>query len=228
MLYFRRFCVAYIDALGPYHRKIYTNGDVAAAGIGRSDYEGLLAKEAETKGGLPPSAFQVLARSPDLPSDLLIAGEHVKPEVVETMRKACFSAEKADGATVEVNGIGEALNFVGLALPSVYSELSEFVFAAGARLLETGHWDLMYLSTTDYIQHQHAPGTPVANAFYAMLDRYLARLDALGAALAITADHGKNAKHDANSQPNVIYLQPLLDRWLGENRARVILPITDP
>ncbi len=142
---------------------------------------------------------------------------------------ACFSAEKADQATVEINGIGEVLNVVGLALPPVYSaELSEFVFAAGARLLETGHWDLMYLSTTDYIQHQHAPGTPVANAFYAMLDRYLARLDALGATLAITADHGMNAKHDANGQPNVIYLQPLLDSWLGENRARVILPITDP
>ncbi len=63
-------------------------GDVAAAGIGRSDYEGLLAKEAETKGGLPPSAFRVLARSPDLPNDLLIAGTHVDPAVVETMRKA--------------------------------------------------------------------------------------------------------------------------------------------
>ncbi|MDZ7622171.1 MAG: hypothetical protein U5O69_07250 [Candidatus Competibacteraceae bacterium] len=66
------------------------------------------------------------------------------------------------------------------------------------------------------------------NAFYAMLDRYLARLDALGATLAITADHGMNAKHDANGQPNVIYLQSLLDGWLGANRARVILPITDP
>ena len=141
----------------------------------------------------------------------------------------CFSAEKADQATREINGIDEVLNFVGMTLPAVYSaELSEFVFAAGVRLLETGHWDLMYLSTTDYIQHQHAPGTPVANAFYAMLDRYLARLDALGATLAITADHGMNAKHDANGQPNVIYLQPFLDSWLGENRARVILPITDP
>ncbi len=148
---------------------------------------------------------------------------------LSSRRVACFSAEKADQATREINGIDDVLNVVGMTLPAVYSaELSEFVFAAGVRLLETGHWDLMYLSTTDYIQHQHAPGTPVANAFYAMLDRYLARLDALGATLAITADHGMNAKHDANGQPNVIYLQPLLDSWLGENRARVILPVTDP
>ena len=28
--------------------------------------------------------------------------------------------------------------------------------------------------------------------------------------------------------PNVIFLQDLLDDWLGRERARVILPITDP
>ena len=31
----------------------------------------------------------------------------------------------------------------------------------------------MYLSTTDYVQHKHAPGTPEANAFYRMMDGYL-------------------------------------------------------
>jgi len=62
-------------------------GDVDAVGMGRSDYEGLLAKEAETKG-LQPSAFRVLARSPDLPNDLLIAGAHVDPAVADKMRKA--------------------------------------------------------------------------------------------------------------------------------------------
>ncbi len=34
--------------------------------------------------------------------------------------------------------------------------------------------DLMYLSTTDYVQHKAAPGTAQANDFYAMMDRYLA------------------------------------------------------
>ena len=49
-------------------------------------------------------------------------------------------------------------------LPSVYSAaLSEFVFAAGVALLERERPDLMYLSTTDYVQHKAAPGTPVAN-----------------------------------------------------------------
>ena len=114
-------------------------------------------------------------------------------------------------------------------LPSVYSaQLSEFVFAAGVKLMETQRPDLMYLSTTDYVQHKEAPGTAAANAFYSMMDKHLKRLDTLGAVIAITADHGMNAKTDAKGDPNVIYLQDLLDGWLGKDAARVILPITDP
>ena len=52
----------------------------------------------------------------------------------------------------------------------------------------------MYLSTTDYVQHKYAPGTPGPTRFYAMMDRYLAQLDAMGAAIALTADHGMNAQ----------------------------------
>ncbi len=141
----------------------------------------------------------------------------------------CLSAEHADQATLDENGIDDVLAKVGLPLPSVYSAgLSEFVFATGVHLLETARPDVTYLSTTDYVQHKHAPGTAAANAFHAMMDRYLARLDELGATIAITADHGMNAKHGADGKPNVIYLQDLLDGWLGAGTARVILPITDP
>jgi phosphonoacetate hydrolase len=132
----------------------------------------------------------------------------------------CFSAEKADAAQ---------LALVGKPLPSVYSAaLSEFVFAAGVRLMETQRPDLTYLSTTDYVQHKAAPGSDAANAFYAMMDPYLARLEALGATIALTADHGMNDKFGADGQPNAIFLQDLLDEWLGQGAARVILPITDP
>ena len=145
------------------------------------------------------------------------------------MQGICFSSEKADQVSVAENGIDAVLPLVGMPVPSVYSaELSEFVFAAGARLLETRRPDVMFLSTTDYIQHKHAPGDEVANAFYAMLDRYLARLDALGAVVALTADHGMNSKVRLDGSPNVIYLQDLLDAWLGREKSRVILPITDP
>ena len=141
----------------------------------------------------------------------------------------CFSSEKADQATLEENGIDNVLDMVGMEVPSVYSaELSEFIFAAGVKLMESVRPDLMYLSTTDYIQHKFAPGSAGANSFYAMMDKYWAQLDALGAVLALTADHGMNAKHDAAGKPNIVYLQDEMDRLLGDGQARVILPITDP
>jgi len=144
-------------------------------------------------------------------------------------RAVCFSSEKADQATLADNGIDNAQAFVGRPIPSVYSaELSEFIFDAGVKLMERDRPDLMYLSTTDYIQHKHAPGTPVANAFYTMMDGYLSKLDAMGATLALTADHGMNAKHTERGEPDVIYLQDFVDRHLDSGEARVILPITDP
>jgi phosphonoacetate hydrolase len=145
------------------------------------------------------------------------------------LKGVCFSSEKANETTFSEHGIEDALARLGRPLPSVYSaELSELVFAAGVWLLESLRPDLIYLSTTDYIQHKHAPGTAAANDFYRMMDGYFAELDALGATIAITADHGMNAKTDADNRPQVIYLQEELDRRLGEGRARVILPITDP
>jgi phosphonoacetate hydrolase len=143
--------------------------------------------------------------------------------------RICFSSEKADQLTLEEHGIEGMLERVGMPLPSVYSAaLSEFVFIAGVKLMERERPDLMYLSTTDYIQHKAAPGTPLANDFYAMMDRHLSRLDELGATIVLTADHGMNAKHGEDGSPNVIYLQDRLDDWLGRERCRVILPITDP
>lgn len=146
------------------------------------------------------------------------------------MRGICFSAEKAEQATLAENGIDNVLELVGMPLPSVYSaELSEFVFAAGVKLMQReARPDVMYLSTTDYVQHKHAPGTEGADAFYAMMDMYLGQLDALGCVIALTADHGMNAKTRMDAQPDVIYLQDVLDDWLGASKARVILPITDP
>jgi len=145
------------------------------------------------------------------------------------MQGVCFSSEKADQVTRADNGVEDALGMVGMPLPSVYSAaLSEFVFAAGVKLMAKEKPDLMYLSTTDYVQHKAAPGTPSANAFYAMMDRYLRDLDHAGAIVVVTADHGMNAKTDAFGRPNIIYLQDLLDEWIGSGVARVILPITDP
>jgi phosphonoacetate hydrolase len=145
------------------------------------------------------------------------------------LRGVCFSSEKADETTEAEHGIADAVGLVGRPVPSVYSaDLSEFVLAAGVRLMETMRPDIVYLSTTDYVQHKHAPGAAAANDFYRMMDGYFGKMEALGATLALTADHGMNAKTDAAGAPKVVYLQDVLDGWLGAGRTRVILPITDP
>jgi phosphonoacetate hydrolase len=65
-------------------------------------------------------------------------------------RAIAFSAEKANEATRAQNGLGDVLAYVGKPLPDVYSaDLSEFVFAAGVKLLDSFRPDLLYLSTTD-------------------------------------------------------------------------------
>ena len=145
------------------------------------------------------------------------------------MKGICFSSEKSNQLTQEENGITGVVERVGMPVPDVYSAaLSEFVFAAGVKLMQRERPDIMYLSTTDYVQHKHAPGTPDANAFCWMMDKYLGQLENMGCVIALTADHGMNSKVKMDGTPDVIYLQDWFDAKLGAAKARVILPITDP
>ncbi|MBL24911.1 MAG: phosphonoacetate hydrolase [Rhodospirillaceae bacterium] len=139
-----------------------------------------------------------------------------------------FSSQYADRCTMEENGIEDALAFVDQPLPDMYSDnLSLFVLDAGIKLLEERRPDVLYLSLTDYIQHSHAPGTPVANQFYKNMDDRFARMIELGATVALTADHGMGDKADDDGEPIVIWLQDILDDALGEGNTHVICPITD-
>ena len=139
-----------------------------------------------------------------------------------------FSSQYADNCTIEENGIENVLEFVGQPLPDMYSaELSLFVLDAGIKLLKEQKPDLLYLSLTDFIQHAHAPGSEEANNFYIEMDRRFGILQENGALVALTADHGMGDKSDENGEPNVIWLQDILDLNPGAGTCRVICPITD-
>ena len=139
-----------------------------------------------------------------------------------------FSSELASQCTLAENGIQNVLELVGMPQPDMYSmDLSLLVLEAGIKLLERDKPDLLFLSLTDYIQHKHAPGDPVANTFYQRLDDAFGRLAALGATVALTADHGMNDKSNADGSPKVIYLQDVLDQAFGTGTTKVICPITD-
>lgn len=140
-----------------------------------------------------------------------------------------FSSEKADQCTKQENGIANCLAYVGKPLPNPYSgDLSLFMLDAGVKIFEREKPDLMYLSTSDYIQHTYAPGSKEANEFYAGIDSAIGRLLDAGATVALTADHGMNDKSKADGSPNVVFLQDVLDEKFGEGKTKVILPITDP
>jgi phosphonoacetate hydrolase len=85
----------------------------------------------------------------------------------------------------------------------------------------------MYLSLTDYIQHKYAPGEPESDRYYNEMDELFGKLDALGAVVALTADHGMNEKSNSDDTPKVIWLQDILDKEFGKGSTEVICPITD-
>jgi phosphonoacetate hydrolase len=145
-----------------------------------------------------------------------------------TQGHVSFSSEFASRVTLQENGIENVLELVGAQQPGMYSmELSLFVLDAGIKLLELAPRDLMYLSLTDWVQHKYAPDEAEARRFYQELDRRFGRLAELGAVVALTADHGMNDKSNAQGQPNVIWLQDILDAKFGPGDTTVICPITD-
>jgi phosphonate transport system substrate-binding protein len=58
-------------------------GDVAAVALGYRKLTIVREREKE----LPPGAFRVIARGPDLPNDVLVAGRHVNPETLALVRR---------------------------------------------------------------------------------------------------------------------------------------------
>jgi phosphonoacetate hydrolase len=140
-----------------------------------------------------------------------------------------FSSEYAQRANMADNQIEDVETLVGRPQPDQYSaDLSLFVLDAGIKILATHRPRLVYLSTSDYVQHKHAPGEADADAYHAAVDAAVGKLIALGATVAVTADHGMNDKSAADGTPNVVYLEDELNARFGSRAVRVICPIADP
>lgn len=65
-------------------------GDVAAIGMNYGKFLKIRGKETE----LPPGAFRVIGRGPDLPNDVLMAGKHVDAAVLDKLRAAFTTQAK--------------------------------------------------------------------------------------------------------------------------------------
>ncbi|KUL87182.1 hypothetical protein ZTR_05629 [Talaromyces verruculosus] len=126
----------------------------------------------------------------------------------------CFSSERVASCTLAENGIEGVEDWIGRKAPSHYSKRNSA--------------DLFYLTLSDYVQHKHAPGSLEANDFFIALDQRIGQLDALGAVVAVTGDHGMSGKSDDDGKPNILFLEDVLAGKWGPKSARVICPITDP
>lgn len=139
-----------------------------------------------------------------------------------------FSAERAREQIQDIPGLEPLAEEVKVGSPDIYSaEASLFVLRAGAALLESRRADFLYLSLTDYVQHQFPPSASESLDFYEAVDREMGRLLDLGAVVGATADHGMNSKTKPDGQPNVIYMESELRERFGRG-VTVICPITDP
>jgi phosphonoacetate hydrolase len=137
----------------------------------------------------------------------------------------CVSVEKAELHDVPA-GI-ELRELIERPVPGVYDwDCSLYALELGLVLAQRLGSALTYVSLTDYVQHAHAPGTPVSDAYLAYVDQLVgAYLDA-GFDIGLVADHGMNDKAAPDGTPNVRYLADELDGVVRD--AQIVLPITDP
>ena len=105
-------------------------------------------------------------------------------------------SEKADQATLADNGIDDVLDLVGMPLPTSIRRRCRNSSSPPA----SSCWSAIRPGPHVPVDHrlrsaQARAGHAGANAFYAMMDRYLGALDAAGCDRRPTADHGMNDKH---------------------------------
>jgi phosphonoacetate hydrolase len=164
-----------------------------------------------------------------VPTAVVTAKDKLLKVLAHGMTGIGFSAEYAHKANSADNGIDDVEQLVGRPQPDQYSaDLSLFVLDAGVQILSRFRPQLMYLSTSDYVQHKHAPGEPEADDFHHAVDASIGKLVALGATVAVTADHGMNDKANADGSAKVVYLEDELNARFGAGTVRVICPIADP
>jgi len=145
-----------------------------------------------------------------------------------------ISAERAGELGLPGLGIDDVPAVVGRAVPKIYDwEASHYAMEIGLAvhyhlLQRDGRGlELLYVSTTDFVQHKEGPGEPMADQFYRRFDELLGAFLDAGFVVGFTADHGMSAKQEPDGSPRVIYLEDVLDE-IGVREYHVVLPITDP
>ncbi len=90
-----------------------TRGDVAAIGMPHTVFLQYRQRELENSG-LQPGAFRVIARGPDLPNDLLMAGSHVSDETITRVRNGIVKHSDELIDSIVRGGGSDAKKYTGM------------------------------------------------------------------------------------------------------------------
>ena len=176
-------------------------------------------------------------RAPSIHAEMQRAGARVLAVTAkEKLRRLlgrgdvpAVSAELAHEMGIPAYGVGDVRALVGHPNPGIYEwDLSHYAMEIGlAAHRAVGGLDLLYVSTTDFVQHKEGPGGELADRFFGQFDELLGAYLDEGFLVGITADHGMNAKQRPDGAPNVHYLEEVLEAARVDG-YHVTLPITDP
>ncbi|MEM3365779.1 MAG: alkaline phosphatase family protein [Candidatus Bathyarchaeia archaeon] len=87
----------------------------------------------------------------------------------------------------------EIVDKVGRPLGIYTSEVNIWLFDVARFFIERGY-DLVYVSTTDYVSHIYEPNSDEAKEYMERIDEKLSKLMEKDAIFALTSDHGMNKK----------------------------------
>jgi phosphonoacetate hydrolase len=79
--------------------------------------------------------------------------------------------------------------------PGIYEpDASPWLLRAAAHEIASHEWDIVYVSTTDFIPHMYSPKDPEAREYMSRIDEAIESIYSNGCILGVVADHGMNAK----------------------------------
>ena len=93
-------------------------------------------------------------------------------------------------------------------IPTIYEyDASLYCFKLALKILKSKVFNpkVIYISTTDLIQHKNPPDSNIANYFYNNIDIFTKKFTDLNIRVGMTADHGMNKK------TNIVFIQDVLE-----------------
>ncbi len=111
---------------------------------------------------------------------------------------------------LEDKGLDGAIHEAGPP-PHIYTpDASVYCLRLAYEILDIGKYtgfrpSLVYISTTDYVQHLNSPKSKISQNYYEAIDRELGRLKLKGR-VGVTADHGMNEK------TNLLFIEDIISQ----------------